>query len=210
MMTTLNQIRAHRPCHDGWSKLLRGLGKTAADDEVIWLDQILDHNNLDDALWCLRAVENCDREIRLFAVWCARRVQHHMTDPRSVAALDVAERFARGEASDAELEAARGLAAAAWAAAWAAAAAARAAAAALAAAGEWAAAALAAAGEWAAAALAAAGEWAAAALAAAGEWAAAAAARAAAAAEWADRNTERTAQAEELRRVCREMREAQP
>jgi hypothetical protein len=185
MMTTLNQIRAHRPCHDGWSKLLRGLGKTAADDEVIWLDQILDHNNLDDALWCLRAVENCDREIRLFAVWCARRVQHHMTDPRSVAALDVAERFARGEASDAELEAARGLAAAAWAAAWAA-------------------------GEWAAAALAAAGEWAAAALAAAGEWAAAAAARAAAAAEWADRNTERTAQAEELRRVCREMREAQP
>ena len=54
-----------------------------------------------------------DSQLRLFAVRCARRVQHLMTDPRSLAALDVAERYARGEATDAELAAAR---AAAWAA----------------------------------------------------------------------------------------------
>ena len=119
MKTTLNQIRAHHPCLDGWQKLLRGLGKTAADEEIIWIDQILDINGLNDALWCLRAVEGCDREIRLYAVWCARRVQHLMTDPQSVKALDVAERYARGEASYEELAAALTTArAAAWA-AWA-------------------------------------------------------------------------------------------
>ena len=62
-----------------------------------------------------------DAQLRLFAVRCARRVQHLMTDPRSIAALDVAERHAKGEATDEEFAAAR---TAAWAAAWAAAAAA--------------------------------------------------------------------------------------
>ena len=59
-----------------------------------------------------------DAQLRLFAVRCARRVQHLMTDPRSLAALDVAERHAKGEATDEEFAAAR---TAAWAAAWAAA-----------------------------------------------------------------------------------------
>lgn len=47
-----------------------------------------------------------DAQLRLFAVRCARRVQHLMTDPRSIAALDVAERHAKGEATDKELAAA--------------------------------------------------------------------------------------------------------
>ncbi len=118
MKTTLNAIRSHSPCADGWSKLLRHLNKTQADDEPLPLRVILDSNGLDDALWCLRAVPNCDREARLFAIWCARQVQHLMTDPSSIAALDVAERHAHGKATDAELDAARD---AAWAAAWAAA-----------------------------------------------------------------------------------------
>jgi hypothetical protein len=118
MKTTLNAIRAHGPCATGWAKLLRHLGKTEADDEQLSIATVLDSNGLDDALWCLRAVSGCDREIRLFAVWCARQVQHMMTDPRSLAALDVAERYAHGNATEDELDAAS---AAAWAAAWAAA-----------------------------------------------------------------------------------------
>ena len=106
MKTTLNQIRAHSPCKDGWSKLLAHLGKTAVDDEPLSIVTILDNNGLDDALWCLRAVKGCDREKRLLAVRFAREVQHLMTDPRSVAALDVAERFANGEATEDELHAA--------------------------------------------------------------------------------------------------------
>ena len=120
MKTTLNKIRKHSPCADGWEQLLSYLGKTKADDEEISVLTILDSNGLDDAMWCLRAVEGRDKEIRLFAVWCARQVQNLMTDQRSLDALDVAERYANGEATDAELAAARD---AAWAAraAWAAA-----------------------------------------------------------------------------------------
>ena len=129
--TTLNRIREHQPCTKGWQKLLAYLGKTKADDEPLPYAVILKSNGLDDALWCCRAEPQYAKEWRLYAVWCARQVQHLVTDPRSITALDVAERFANGEATQAELaaagEAARDAAAcdAAWSAAWAAAWAAR-------------------------------------------------------------------------------------
>ena len=124
--TTLNRIREHAPCTGGWRKLLKHLGKTEADDDLLPLSTILDSNGLDDTLWCLRAVIDVEQhapEMRLYAVWCARQVQHLLTDPRSLAALDVAERHAKGEATDAELAAARDAAwvaarDAAWDAAW--------------------------------------------------------------------------------------------
>ncbi len=114
--TTLNRIREHSPCSNGWAKLLRYLGKTQADDEPLALATILQSNGLDDAIWCLRAVDGHEKEMRLYAVWCARQVQHLMKDPRSLAALDVAERHAHGQATDAELAAAGAAAWAAWAA----------------------------------------------------------------------------------------------
>jgi hypothetical protein len=125
MNTTLNKIRSHGPCKDGWKKLLTYLGKTKADDEPLSIETILDSNGVDDAVWCLRTVDGYDREIRLFAVWCAKQVEHLMTDLRSIAALNVAEAYANGQATDKELSAARAKAAraasaAASAAAWAA------------------------------------------------------------------------------------------
>ena len=111
--TTLNKIREHAPCANGWARLLRHLGKTQADDEPLALATILDSNGFADALWCLRAVDGPQREMRLYAVWCARQVQHLMTDPRSHAALDVAERYANGDATHEELAAARAAAGAA-------------------------------------------------------------------------------------------------
>jgi len=47
-----------------------------------------------------------DRTLRLFAVFCARSVEHLLTDQRSRDAIDVAERFAKGEATAEELSAA--------------------------------------------------------------------------------------------------------
>ncbi len=105
-VTTLNKIRAQVPCADGWEKLLRHLGKTGADDEPLDLATILDSNGLADAIWCMRAMPEHDSTWRLYAVWCARHVVHLMTDPRSIAALDVAERHACGQATDQELDAA--------------------------------------------------------------------------------------------------------
>ncbi len=104
--TTLNRIRAHSPCREGWEKLLAGLGKTKADDDPLPFARIVEINGLDDALWCSRAEPQHEREWRLFAVWCARQVQHLMTDARSIAALDVAERYANGQATDGEWAAA--------------------------------------------------------------------------------------------------------
>jgi hypothetical protein len=116
MKTTLNEIRKHGPCglrpdadgtRTGLCKLLHNLGKNTTDDEPLSILTVLDSNGLDAALWSLRAVSGHDREIRLFAVWCARQVQHLMKDPRSVAAIDMAERFAHGNATQQELSAAR-------------------------------------------------------------------------------------------------------
>jgi hypothetical protein len=82
MVTTLNRIRAASPCADGWQKLLAGLGKTKADDEPLTLIQILDINGIQDAIWALRAINDCpqihiprtrgrpDLRIRLFVAAC--------------------------------------------------------------------------------------------------------------------------------------------
>ena len=100
MKTTLNAIRAQGPCCNGWKKLLQHLGKTEDDDALLSIATVLDSNGLDDAVWCLRAVTGHDREIRLFAVWCARRVQHLNTDPSIEKVLVIAEAFANGTVSD--------------------------------------------------------------------------------------------------------------
>jgi len=107
MKTTLAKIRKESPCPDGWQKLRRHLGKTKADDEPLSLEVVLDSNGVRDTIWCLRAVDGYDREKRLFAVWSIRQVQHLMPDQRCIEALDVAERFANGEATIDELDAAR-------------------------------------------------------------------------------------------------------
>ena len=121
LYTTLNKIRACSPCESGWQKLLKHLGKTQADDDPLLFSTILESNGLDDALWCCRTTPEYNREWRLFAVWCALQVKHLTTDPRSLNAIDVAERFANGAATQDELTAAGDAAwAAAGAAAWAA------------------------------------------------------------------------------------------
>jgi hypothetical protein len=103
LTTTLNRIRASGPCANGWEKLLHGLGKTGADDEPLPYGTILRINGLDDALWCCRAEPQYEKEWRLFTVWCARKVEHLLTDPRSIHAIDTAERYALGTATEEEL-----------------------------------------------------------------------------------------------------------
>ena len=124
--TTLSHIRDNHPCTEGWTKLLAGLGKTKADDEPVAYATILRINGLDDALWCMQAEPQHSHLWRMFAVRCARKVEHLMADQRSRDALDVAERHANGQATNEELAATRAAArdaawdasAASWAASW--------------------------------------------------------------------------------------------
>lgn len=58
----------------------------------------------------IRKVETWnDKTLRLYAVWCAREALKPIDnpDPRSIAACDVAERYASGEATSKELNAVR-------------------------------------------------------------------------------------------------------
>ncbi|MCO1367204.1 hypothetical protein [Burkholderia multivorans] len=118
---TLDALRKAGACYDGYNKLVRSLqGQPFTEDDEnrnsyihfkhdaeIPLVDVLNSNGFDDALWSLRCVSGADRDIRLFAVWCARQVEHLMEDQRSKDALDVAERFANGEATKEERAAAR-------------------------------------------------------------------------------------------------------
>jgi hypothetical protein len=86
----------------------------------------------DDKVACrqvrlLRQVESWnDKNLRLFACWCVRKIWHLLTDERSRNAVVVAEKYANGLATQEELAAARDAAwaardvvrDAAWAAAW--------------------------------------------------------------------------------------------
>ena len=117
---TLAALRKAGACLGGYNKVVRalqGLPFTSEDSKrnsyirfkhegPISLLSILDSNGFDDALWALRCVPEVDRDARLYAVACARQVQSLMTDPRSLEALKVVERFANGEATQEELDAA--------------------------------------------------------------------------------------------------------
>ena len=106
---TFTDIQIRDPNYDIGEYLPENWSGTALD--ILRLDTVPPG----DRLWVvLRSEIIDDKTMRLFAVWCARSVQHLMSDPRSVAAIDVAEKFANGNATEAELVAARTEAWAAW------------------------------------------------------------------------------------------------
>lgn len=110
---TIEDIRSWNPCYDPSRHLSKKWEGTTID--------ILEHETIppQDKLWvvCREEVISA-KTLRLFAVWCARQVQHLMTDERSINAIDVAERYANGQATDEELAAASDAAWAASDAAW--------------------------------------------------------------------------------------------
>jgi len=74
MITTLNKIKDKHPCSDGWSKLLKSLGKTKTDDQDLDLMHILKSNGIQDAVWTLRCFDYLD--YCLFLADIAENVLH--------------------------------------------------------------------------------------------------------------------------------------
>jgi hypothetical protein len=101
---TIDDIRQLEPCYDPAKYLPEDWTGTALD-----ILQVIDCLP-QDRLWvvCHEGWID-DRTLRLFAVWCARQALSLIDnpDPRSVAACNVAERYANGRASNEELAAAR-------------------------------------------------------------------------------------------------------
>jgi hypothetical protein len=99
MMTIKEFCERHNACDDGmqWAVNncfgMKQVWNAAKPEWLIWIatrDGVL-----------------TDKELKLFAIWSARQVQHLMTDQRSITALDVAERYVNGAATESELAAAR-------------------------------------------------------------------------------------------------------
>ena len=118
-MKTINNelIRSFRPCYD---PSIKGI----PEDEILsvqeWVAKYRGVVPAKDILWLLLRNEfYTDKQLRLFAVWCAREALKLIDNPdqRSITACDVAERFANGEATEKELNAANAAANAARAAA---------------------------------------------------------------------------------------------
>ena len=123
-MKTINNelIRSFSPCYDPSEKNI-------PDDETLTVvEAVAKYRSsvpAQDIIWVLCRNEFLtDKDLRLFAVWCAREALKLDSNPdeRSINACDVAESFANGEATSEELAAARDAAldaasAAAWAAA---------------------------------------------------------------------------------------------
>lgn len=107
---TIEDIRKLEPCYDPSKYLAEDWEGTALD--ILRMDDV----SAIDRLWVICHQDWIDdRTLRLFAVWCARQALALVRnpDPRSVAACDVAERYANGDATETELRLARNAAVAA-------------------------------------------------------------------------------------------------
>jgi len=118
IQTTFQKLHDAGACKERYRFLAKALGgiKAYGRDTPITLLQILNINGLDDALWALRACPDSDTFARLLACDYAEHVlpifeTRYPDDYRPREAIAVSRRYARGEATDAELSAA-------WSAAW--------------------------------------------------------------------------------------------
>ena len=115
LVTTLKKIKKHKPCEDGWKKLLKGLGDEYDREAPLPLERILEISGIDDALWVLRAVEGHDNAIRLYVCYCEKYCldifEREYPDDKSLRqAIETTERFAHGKATKEELDTARNVA----------------------------------------------------------------------------------------------------
>lgn len=109
MTITLNKIRAHQPCSKGWAILLRYFsrdptGKVQGEYEPISIATIVKSNGLDAALWVLKKEGLHGKQMRLFAVWCARRVEHLLVDALSLECINAGEDIANGKINEWQLQ----------------------------------------------------------------------------------------------------------
>ncbi len=104
---TLRQIRDHKPCKDGWPKLVKNLGglEKYGLDTPVTFEQIYKSNGYSDTFWALQCIGiEHENLIRHLTVDYAESVKHLMTDGGSLNALVVARKYADGKASKEQLK----------------------------------------------------------------------------------------------------------
>ena len=110
MNTPLKKISKTTPIYWGfnWEMLLKALDKTRyegeRDETIIEIKTIYELFSFEGAVIALETVEGYEKEMRLFAVFCARQVQHLMSHEQYVKLIDFAEKLANGEKTVTELK----------------------------------------------------------------------------------------------------------
>ena len=113
LTSTLNLIRANRPCARGWKTLTKALGSDFDSDAEINLLQILEINGVQDMLWCLRATKEDSKKIasQLSIEFAEQTLpifeRHYPNDNRPRVAIQAARDFAAGKITQEELAAGR-------------------------------------------------------------------------------------------------------
>jgi len=105
---TYKDVMSYNPCYDPQElgKIDKRKSLTIPEFIKLYRNRV---KHKEDIIWVVcRKEYMTERDMRLFAVWCAREALKLIDpDPRSVEACDVAERYAKGEATKEELDAAR-------------------------------------------------------------------------------------------------------
>lgn len=100
--TTLNKIFSISPPEDTRAYLLQRFSNTATDDELISLESLIELTSFDFVLDCCQLFPEFDNYWRLYAVWCAKQCPGIKGYESGYNAILVAERFAKGDATQEE------------------------------------------------------------------------------------------------------------
>jgi len=107
MKTTFQTIKDHRPCNEGWKKLIKFHQPKSLKQEVSFAE-ILRSNGIEDAVWALRVIEDKKKVMR-FSADVAESVLHifeeHYPDnkaPREC--IDAIRGYVAGTVTAVELE----------------------------------------------------------------------------------------------------------
>ncbi len=101
---TLQQIRDHSPCREGWKKLLKSLGNPSDMTITVSIGEVARSNGPQDALWCLRCAEFDRRDIIRAILPSVKRAATHTTDQRVVDCIAAIEGWIAGTVSVLELQ----------------------------------------------------------------------------------------------------------
>ena len=112
--TTFRRAKWAGACPEGYEKMAKALGgdKRYGMDTPIPLDKILEVCGFDDALWALQIViEPVEKEIKLACDYASHALpiweERYPDDPRPRQAIEMTRKYINGQATLAEVEAAR-------------------------------------------------------------------------------------------------------
>lgn len=101
---TLNQLGVNNPWQGGWDKILEAQGGENANyDKPFPLSTVLDSNNLDDTLGCLKRLPEQKGLLAEFTLFCVKEAALYTDDYRVHDCIGIIEDYLEGNATSDEV-----------------------------------------------------------------------------------------------------------